>query len=178
MPARWYIIQAYSNFEKKVRDAILADAEQKGLDQFIEQIEVPTEKVVEVRKGRKTESERKFFPGYVLAKMDLTDEVYHLIKNTPKVTGFLGTATKPLPVPNAEVDRILGKGEDGEAVPARPLISFDIGEKVKVIDGSFQSFEGNVESVDEANARLEVLINIFGRATPVELEYTQVEKVS
>ena len=178
MAQRWYIIQAYSNFEKKVRDAIMSEATQKGLDKYIESIEVPTESVVEVRKGRKIESERKYFPGYVLAKMDLTDEVYHLIKNTPKVTGFLGTATKPLPVPNSEVDRILGKGEDGEAAPVRPLISFDIGEKVKVIDGSFQSFEGNVESVDEANARLEVLINIFGRATPVELEYTQVEKVS
>ena len=177
MPARWYIIQAYSNFEKKVRDAILADAEQKGLDQFIEQIEVPTEKVVEVRKGRKMESERKFFPGYVLAKMDLTDEVYHLIKNTPKVTGFLGSANKPMPVPDAEVDRILGKAKDTTDAP-RPMISFEIGEKVKVIDGSFQSFEGNVESVDEENARLEVLINIFGRATPVELDYTQVEKTS
>ena len=178
MPARWYIIQAYSNFEKKVRDAILADAEQKGLDHFIEQIEVPTETVVEVRKGRKMESERKFFPGYVLAKMDLTDEVYHLIKNTPKVTGFLGTSSKPLPVPDKEVDRILGKGEDGEAKVVRPLITFDIGEKVKVIDGSFQSFEGNVESVDEDAARVHVLINIFGRATPVELDYTQVEKTT
>jgi len=177
MAVRWYIIQAYSNFEKKVRDAILSEAAQKGLEQFIEQIEVPTENVVEVRKGRKIESERKFFPGYVLAKMDLTDEVYHLIKNTPKVTGFLGSGTKPMPVPNSEVDRILGKVQEGVDAP-RPMISFDIGEKVKVIDGSFQSFEGNVESVDEENARLEVLINIFGRATPVELDYTQVEKTS
>ena len=177
MAARWYIIQAYSNFEKKVRDAILSEAETKGLERFIEQIEVPTETVVEVRKGRKVESERKYFPGYVLAKMDLTDEVYHLIKNTPKVTGFLGTQTRPLPVPDAEVDRILGTAKDSGDAP-RPMISFEIGEKVKVVDGSFQSFEGNVESVDEANARLEVLINIFGRATPVELEYTQVEKTS
>ena len=176
MPARWYIIQAYSNFEKKVRDAILSEATTKGLDQFIEQIEVPTESVVEVRKGRKIESERKFFPGYVLAKMDLTDEVYHLIKNTPKVTGFLGTQTKPMPVPDKEVDRILGNVAESADAP-RPMISFEIGEKVKVIDGSFQSFEGNVESVDEAAARLEVLINIFGRATPVELDYTQVEKL-
>jgi transcriptional antiterminator NusG len=177
MASRWYIIQAYSNFEKKVRDAILSEATRKGLEEFIDQIEVPSESVVEVRKGRKIESERKFFPGYVLAKMDLTDEVYHLIKNTPKVTGFLGSGTKPMPVPNAEVDRILGKVQDGVDAP-RPMISFDIGEKVKVIDGSFQSFEGNVESVDEENARLEVLINIFGRATPVELDYTQVEKTS
>ena len=177
MAARWYIIQSYSNFEKKVRDAILSEAETKGLDRFIEQVEVPTETVVEVRKGRKVESERKYFPGYVLAKMDLTDEVYHLIKSTPKVTGFLGTQTKPLPVPDAEVDRILGTAKDSGDAP-RPMISFEIGEKVKVVDGSFQSFEGNVESVDEANARLEVLINIFGRATPVELEYTQVEKTS
>ena len=177
MASRWYIIQAYSNFEKKVRDAILSEAASKGLEKYIDQIEVPTETVVEVRKGRKVESERKYFPGYVLAKMDLTDEVYHLIKNTPKVTGFLGTQSKPLPVPDAEVDRILGTAKEGAEAP-RPMISFDIGEKVKVIDGSFQSFEGNVESVDEENARLEVLINIFGRATPVELDYTQVEKTS
>ena len=177
MAQRWYIIQAYSNFEKKVRDAIMSEATQKGLDKYIESIEVPTESVVEVRKGRKIESERKYFPGYVLAKMDLTDEVYHLIKNTPKVTGFLGSANKPMPVPDAEVDRILGKAKDTTDAP-RPMISFEIGEKVKVIDGSFQSFEGNVESVDEENARLEVLINIFGRATPVELDYTQVEKTS
>ena len=177
MAQRWYIIQAYSNFEKKVRDAIMSEATQKGLDKYIEAIEVPTESVVEVRKGRKVESERKYFPGYVLAKMDLTDEVYHLIKNTPKVTGFLGSATKPMPVPDAEVDRILGKAKDATDAP-RPMITFEIGESVKVVDGSFQSFNGTVESVDEENARLQVLINIFGRATPVELDYTQVEKTS
>ena len=177
MAQRWYIIQAYSNFEKKVRDAIMSEATQKGLDKYIDSIEVPTESVVEVRKGRKIESERKYFPGYVLAKMDLTDEVYHLIKNTPKVTGFLGSANKPMPVPDAEVDRILGKAKDTTDAP-RPMISFDIGETVKVVDGSFQSFNGTVESVDEDNARLQVLINIFGRATPVELDYTQVEKTS
>ena len=175
MAAKWYIVQAYSNFEKRVKESLERDAAEKGLDRLFEEILVPTETVVEVRKGRKMESERKFFPGYVLVKVDLTDEAYHLVKNTPKVTGFLGSATRPMPVSDKEVARIVGQIQEGVDSP-RPMISFDIGEIVKVVDGPFQSFNGTVESVDEENARLKVLINIFGQGTPVELNYTQVEK--
>lgn len=175
MAAKWYIVQAYSNFEKRVKETLERDAAEKGLDHLFEEILVPTETVVEVRKGRKMESERKFFPGYVLVKVDLTDEAYHLVKSTPKVTGFLGSATKPMPVSEKEVARIVGQIQEGVDSP-RPMISFDIGETIKVVDGPFQSFNGTVESVDEENARLKVLINIFGQGTPVELNYTQVEK--
>ena len=175
MAAKWYIVQAYSNFEKRVKETLERDAAEKGLDHLFEEILVPTETVVEVRKGRKTESERKFFPGYVLVKVDLTDEAYHLVKNTPKVTGFLGSTTKPMPVSEKEVERIVGQIQEGVDSP-RPMISFDIGEIVKVVDGPFQSFNGTVEIVDEESARLKVLINIFGQGTPVELNYTQVEK--
>jgi len=147
----------------------------KGLDHLFEEILVPTENVVEVRKGRKVESERKFFPGYVLVKVDLTDAAYHLVKNTPKVTGFLGSANKPRPVSDAEVARIVGQIQEGVDSP-RPMITFEIGETVKVVDGPFQSFNGTVESIDEEHARLKVLINIFGQGTPVELNYIQVEK--
>jgi transcriptional antiterminator NusG len=177
MAAKWYIVQAYSNFEKRVKETLERDAAEKGLDHLFEEILVPTETVVEVRKGRKMESERKFFPGYVLVKVDLTDEAYHLVKNTPKVTGFLGSALKPMPVSEKEVARIVGQIQEGVDSP-RPMISFDIGEIVKVVDGPFQSFNGSVESVDEESARLKVLINIFGQGTPVELNYTQVEKQS
>ena len=180
MAAQWYIVQAYSNFEKRVAETLKRDAEEKGLDHLFEEILVPTETVVEVRRGRKVESERKFFPGYVLVKVDLTDEAYHLIANQTKVTGFLGasnTSKKPRPVPDKEVARIIGSQEEG-AAPSRPMISFDIGETIKVIDGPFQSFSGTVESVDEEAARLKVLINIFGQGTPVELDYSQVEKES
>ena len=175
MAAKWYIIQAYSNFEKRVKESLERDAEEKGLSHLVEEILVPTENIVEVRKGRKVESERKFFPGYVLAKVDLTDAAYHLVKNTPKVTGFLGSANKPMPVSEKEVARIVGQIQEGVET-GRPTIIFDIGETVKVIDGPFQSFNGTVESVDEEAARLKVLINIFGQGTPVELNYVQVEK--
>jgi transcriptional antiterminator NusG len=175
MAHRWYIVQAYSNFEKHVQKSIEREAAEKGLEDLFEEILVPTESVVEVRKGRKIESERKFFPGYVLVKVDLTDQAYHLIKNTPKVTGFLGSATRPMPVSDKEVERIVGRIQEGVDAP-RPLITFEVGEIVKVVDGSFASFNGSVESIDEENARLNVLINIFGRPTPVELEYSQVEK--
>ena len=175
MAAKWYIIQAYSNFEKRVKETLERDAEEKGLSHLFEEILVPTENIIEVRKGRKVESERKFFPGYVLAKIDLTDAAYHLVKNTPKVTGFLGSANKPMPVSEAEVARIVGQIQEGVET-GRPTIIFDIGENVKVIDGPFQSFNGTVESVDEEAARLKVLINIFGQGTPVELNYMQVEK--
>lgn len=175
MSAKWYIVQAHSNFEKKVKETIESEAARKGLSELFEEILVPTETVVEVRRGRKVESERKFFPGYVLVKMNLTDDVYHLIKNTPKVSGFLGSANKPMPVSDAEVARIVGQIQEGVERP-RSLIHYEVGETVAVIDGHFQSFNGTVESVDEENERLKVLINIFGRGTPVELEYAQVKK--
>ncbi|MFS2319303.1 transcription termination/antitermination protein NusG [Maricaulis sp. D1M11] len=176
MSAKWYIVHAYSNFEKKVAEAIRAEAGIQGLEDKFEEILVPTEDVVEVRKGRKINSERKYFPGYVLVKMNMTDDAYHLVKNTPKVTGFLGSGTKPLPVPEIEVRRILGQMEEDAERP-RPTVTYEVGETVNVIDGHFQSFNGVVEEVDDENGRLKVAINIFGRATPVELEYAQVEKV-
>ena len=174
---KWYIVHAYSNFEKKVAESIREQAHSHGLDDLFSEILVPTEDVVEIRRGRKVNAERKFFPGYVLVKMDLTDEAYHLVKNTPKVTGFLGSAAKPMPVSEKEVARIIGAIEEGVERP-RPTISFEIGETVKVIDGPFASFNGSVEQVDEERARLRVTVSIFGRATPVELEYSQVEKAS
>ena len=172
---KWYIVHAYSNFEKKVADAIRDQAKQHGLADSFSEILVPTEDVVEVRRGRKINAERKFFPGYVLVKMDLSDEAYHLIKNTPKVTGFLGGQNKPVAISEREVQRIVGAIEEGVERP-KPTIRFDLGEKVKVTDGPFASFDGVVESVDEDRARLRVSVSIFGRATPVDLEYAQVEK--
>ena len=175
MTSNWYIVHAYSNFEKKVADSIMAAAKEKGLDSLIEEIFVPTEDVTEVRRGRKVNTERRFFPGYVLVKMTMNNETYHLINDTPKVTGFLGSGKKPMPVPQKEIDRIRGVIEEGEARP-RPTITFEIGETVRVTDGPFASFSGVVEDVDEDNARVKVAVSIFGRATPVELEFSQVEK--
>jgi transcriptional antiterminator NusG len=176
--AKWYIVHAYSNFEKKVASTIREQADMQGLADLIAEIEVPTEEVVEVVRGRKRTIERRHMPGYVLVKMVMTDEAYHLIKNTPKVTGFLGAegGKKPLPVPEKEVKRILGKALDPAERP-RPKMAFEIGEKVKVTDGPFASFEGAVEDLDENTGRLKVTVSIFGRATPVDLEYSQVEKV-
>jgi transcription termination/antitermination protein NusG len=174
---KWYIVHAYSNFEKKVAESIRDQARVQGLEENFSEILVPTEDVVEIRRGKKVNSERKFFPGYVLVKMEMTDEAYHLIKNTPKVTGFLGSGNKPMPVTEKEVQRIIGSIEEGVERP-KPTIRFDIGESVRVIDGPFASFNGSVEEVDEDRARLKVTVSIFGRATPVELEYGQVEKVS
>ena len=176
MAKRWYIVHAYSNFEKKVSDSIREQAVSAGLDHLIDEILVPTEKVVEMRRGRKVDAERKFFPGYVLVHMDMTDQAFHLIKNTPKVTGFLGTNGKPMPIPDAEAERIMAQVQEGVERP-KPSISFEIGERIRVSDGPFASFEGNVEDVDEERARLKVAVSIFGRATPVELEYGQVEKL-
>jgi transcriptional antiterminator NusG len=173
---RWYIIQAHSNFEKKVAESIREKAEAAGLNDLFDDILVPTEKVVEVRRGRKVESERKFFPGYVLVKMTMTDQAFHLIKNTPKVTGFLGAEKKPMPIPESEALRILGQMEEGVDRP-KASVTFEVGEDVKVSDGPFASFNGTVEEVDEERSRLKVTVSIFGRATPVELEFGQVEKV-
>ena len=176
MAHRWYIVHAYSNFEKKVAEAIEEKARQKGLEHLFESVIVPTEKVVEVRRGRKVDAERKFFPGYVLVKMDMTDEAYHLIKNTPKVSGFLGSDNKPMPITQKEADRILNQVQEGVDRP-KPSVSYDVGEQVRVSDGPFASFNGIVQEVDEERARLKVEVSIFGRATPVDLEYGQVEKL-
>ena len=174
---KWYIVHAYSNFEKKVAESIREQAKSHGLEDSFSEILVPTEDVVEIRRGRKVNAERKFFPGYVLVKMNLTDEAYHLIKNTPKVTGFLGSASKPQPVSEKEVQRIVGAIEEGVERP-KTVVLFEVGENVRVTDGPFASFNGSVEQVDEERARLRVTVSIFGRATPVELEYSQVEKIA
>ena len=174
-PKRWYIVHAYSNFENKVADSIREQAKQRGLAEHIGEVLVPKEKVTEARRGRKVETERKFFPGYVLVKMDLTDEVYHLIKNTPKVTGFLGADNKAVPISEDEAMRILNQVKEGVERP-KPTVTFEIGEQVKVADGPFASFSGLVEEVDEERSRLKVAVSIFGRPTPVELDFGQVEK--
>jgi transcription termination/antitermination protein NusG len=176
MAKRWYIVHTYSNFEKKVMEDIKKQVVQKRLDDMFEQIIVPTEEVVEIRRGRRIKSERRFFPGYVLVKVDLTDEVFHLIKNTPKVTGFLGSGLKPVPISDIEANRILNQVAEGVEKP-KTTIHFEIGEQVKVADGPFASFTGQVEEVDEERSRLKVAVSIFGRPTPVELEYGQVEKM-
>lgn len=176
MAKRWYIVHAYTNFERKVADAIKERAKAAGLEELFEEVMVPTEEVVEVKRGRKVQTERKFFPGYVLVKMEMTDEAYHLIKNTAKVTGFLGAENKPIAISEAEAQRILQQVKEGVERP-KPTITFEIGEQVRVADGPFASFNGFVEEVDEERSRLKVAVSIFGRATPVELEYAQVEKL-
>jgi len=176
MAKRWYIVQTYSNFERKVAESILEKVAQKKLEDSFEDVLVPTEKVVEVRRGRKVDAERRFFPGYVLVKMELTDETFHLIRNIQKVTGFLGSENKPIPISEAEAMAILQQVQEGVDRP-KPSIAFEIGEQVRVSDGPFASFNGLVEEVDEERARLKVEVSIFGRATPVELEYGQVEKL-
>ena len=176
MASHWYVIHVYSGFEKKVAGAIREQAEQKGLAERFDEILVPTEEVVEVKRGAKVSSERKFFPGYVLIKMDLDDETWHLVKNTAKVTGFLGGRGRPSPISEAEAARIMHQVQEGIERP-KPSITFEIGEQVRVCDGPFTSFNGMVEDVDEEKARIKVAVSIFGRATPVELEYSQVEKV-
>ena len=175
MPMRWYVLHVYSGFEKKIAESIREQARQKGMEELFEEVLVPTEEVIEWRRGQKVSSERKFFPGYVLIKMELGDDSWHLVKNTPKVTGFLGNRGRPSPISQAEAERILHQVKEGVERP-KPSVTFEIGEQVRVADGPFNSFTGYVEEVDEERARLKVAVSIFGRATPVELEYSQVEK--
>jgi transcriptional antiterminator NusG len=176
MAARWYVIHVYSGFEKKVAQTIKEQAQIKGMATLIEDVMVPTDSVVEMRKNKKVSAERKFFPGYVLVKMEMTDESWHLVKNTPKVTAFLGDKTKPQPITDREADRLINQVKEGIEKP-KPAITFEVGEQVRVSDGPFTSFNGVVEEIDEERSRLKVSVSIFGRPTPVELEYTQVEKV-
>lgn len=178
MPARWYIIHAYSGFENKVRDSILSEAERMGLADAVEAVEVPTETVTEVKRGKKVQVERKFMPGYVLAKLVLTDDVYHLVKNTPKVTGFLGSGAKPQPISERDAARYFGGVAEAAATPKKQVsVEYDIGDQVKVNAGPFTSFNGVVEELDFDKQRVKVSVSIFGRATPVELGFEEVELV-
>ncbi|MCL4146235.1 UNVERIFIED_CONTAM: hypothetical protein GTU68_050014 [Idotea baltica] len=175
MAQRWYSVSVLSNFEKKIAETIRTTAEEQGLAEQITEVLVPTEEVIEVRRGKKITAERRFMPGYVLVHMEMSDEGYHLINSINRVTGFLGPQGRPMPMRDAEVQQILGRVEEGQEAP-RTLIHFEIGEKIKVNDGPFEDFDGMVEEVDEDNQRLKVTVSIFGRETPVELEFTQVTK--
>ena len=176
MAKRWYVVHVYSGFEKKIAQQIKEQAAQKGLADQVDEVLVPSEQVVEMRRGQKENAEHKFFPGYVLVKMELSDEAWHLVKDTPKVTGFLGSKTRPQPISEGEAERIMKQAQEGVERP-RPAILFEIGEQVRVADGPFTSFNGTIEEVDEEKGRVKVSVSIFGRSTPVELEYSQVEKV-
>ncbi|MDC3131810.1 transcription termination/antitermination protein NusG [Pelagibacteraceae bacterium] len=173
---RWYVLHAYSGYEKKVADSIIDQADKLGIKEHIEDISVPTQNIVEVKRGVRVNTERKIFPGYILIKMNLNDDTWHIIKTTPKLSGFLGNKGKPIPISNAEAKRISQQVIDG-VEKTRPAIMYDIGEQVKVIDGPFASFNGEIEQIDEEKARLRVAVSIFGRSTPVDLDYSQVEKV-
>ena len=174
--ARWYVLHAYSGYEKKVADSIIDQANKLGVKEQIEDISVPTQNIVEVKRGVRVNTERKIFPGYILIKMALNDDTWHIIKTTPKLSGFLGNKGKPIPISNAEAKRISQQVING-VEKTRPAIMYDVGEQVKVIDGPFASFNGEIEQIDEEKSRLRVAVSIFGRSTPVDLDYAQVEKV-
>ena len=175
MAKRWYSVSVLSNYEKKIAEAIRQSAIDSNMEEKIEEVLVPTEEIIKVRRGKKVTTERRFMPGYVLVRMELSDEAYHLITSINRVTGFLGPQGRPMPMRDAEVNQILNRVQEGEDTP-RTLIHFDIGEQVKINGGHFEGFDGNVEEVDDENQRLKVTVSIFGRATPVELEFTQVSK--
>ena len=175
MAKRWYSVSVLSNYEKKIAETIRQSAIDSNMEEQIEEVLVPTEEIIEVRRGKKVTTERRFMPGYVLVRMELSDEAYHLITSINRVTGFLGPQGRPMPMRDAEVNQILNRVQEGEDTP-RTLIHFDIGEQVKINGGPFEGFDGNVEEVDNDNQRLKVTVSIFGRATPVELEFTQVSK--
>ena len=177
MAKRWYSVSVLSNYEKKIAETIRQSVIDSNMEDQIEEVLVPTEEIIEVRRGKKVTTERRFMPGYVLVRMELSDEGYHLITSINRVTGFLGPQGRPMPMRDAEVNQILNRVQEGEETP-RTLIHFDIGEQVKINGGHFEGFDGNVEEVDEDNQRLKVTVSIFGRATPVELEFTQVSKQS
>jgi len=176
MAKRWYVLHVYSGFEKKIAQQIKEQAELKGLAEDIGDIIVPVEEVTEIRRAQKVSTERKFFPGYVLINMAMSDEAWHLVKDVPKVTGFLGSKTRPSPIPDAEAERIMKQAQEGTE-NRRPAVIFDIGEQVRVADGPFTSFNGIIEEIDEDKGRVKVSVSIFGRSTPVDLEYGQVEKL-
>ena len=175
MAKRWYSVSVLSNYEKQIAETIRQSAIDSNMEEQIEEVLVPTEEIIEVRRGKKVTTERRFMPGYVLVRMELSDEAYHLITSINRVTGFLGPQGRPMPMRDAEVNQILNRVQEGEDTP-RTLIHFDIGEQVKINGGHFEGFDGNVEEVDDENQRLKVTVSIFGRATPVELEFTQVSK--
>jgi len=175
MAKRWYSVSVLSNFEKKIAEQIRTATIEQGLEDEIDEVLVPTEEVIEVRRGKKVTTERRFMPGYVLVHMEMSDTGYHLINGINRVTGFLGPQGRPMPMRDAEVNQILNRVQEGEDAP-RTLIHFEVGEKVKVNDGPFEDFDGMVEEVDDDNERLKVMVSIFGRETPVELEFTQVSK--
>ena len=176
MAKRWYSVSVLSNYEKKIAEQIRQKAAEQGLEDRIDEVMVPTEEVIEMRRGKKVQAERRFMPGYVLVHMEMSDETYHLISSINRVTGFLGPQGRPMPMRDAEVNAILNRVEEGEAQP-RNLIRFEVGERVKVGDGPFEGFDGMVEGVDDGAQRLKVSVSIFGRATPVDLEFSQVTKL-
>jgi len=176
MAKQWYIVHTYSGFEAKVKESLRQRAEAMGMAEVIEEILIPTEEVVEIRDGKKTKSTRKFFPGYVLVRMEMSDEAWHVVKNTPRVTGFVGTGNRPVPLSDEEVDRII-KQVSVAAKKPKPKLEYRIGENVKIMDGPFSNFTGQVEEINEDRSTLKVMVTIFGRATPVELGFLQVERV-